>query len=119
MKTFYAAVAALVLAFSGCATVKMSREGGHTVVVIENTGWFLFNFIPLGSGNPNDPNTCSCRFFQNTVKLENNMLLLENTCKTEGAKKAKNIVTYTTDEKVFLILLKRLSFHTTAELIDE
>ena len=37
----------------GCATVTVSREGG-TMVNIENSGWYLLNFIPIASGNQTD-----------------------------------------------------------------
>ena len=52
----------LLLCAAGCASVRTTRvfngvkvDGGYTplaTVSIENTGWFLFNAIPLASGNP-------------------------------------------------------------------
>ena len=40
------ALAAVLLA--GCSTVTVSRNG-PTMVNIENSGWYLLNFIPLAS----------------------------------------------------------------------
>ena len=60
----------------GCATVTVSREGG-TMVNIENSGWYLLNFIPIASGNPASPNSFSTRLFSRTVTLENNVKMLD------------------------------------------
>ena len=86
---------------------------------ISNTGWFLFSFIPLGSGNPDKPNEMSMKCFQNTTSLENNMLLLNKAIASKGAKSAKNITSVSTDEKIFIMLLRRFTFHTSAELVFE
>ena len=56
----------------GCATVTVSRNGA-TMVNIENSGWYLLNFIPIASGNPARPNSCTTRLFSKTVTLENNV----------------------------------------------
>ena len=62
---------AIILAcalLGGCATVTVSRDGA-TMVNIENSGWYLLNFIPLASGNPARPNSCTTRLFSKTVTL--------------------------------------------------
>lgn len=112
-------VLALALGLSGCATVIRSGQGGHDMVAIENTGWYLFNFIPLGAGDPNHPNQCCCRFFTDTATLENNMRILRKVVEENHASHAENIVSHTSDEKIFFILLRRFAFHTSAELITE
>lgn len=101
---------------AGCATYSTTSAGGRTTVAIENTGWYLFNFIPLGSGDHDNPNHCSCNIFQNSVSAENNMTILKKAMLAEKAYKAENVVTYWTDERVLLILLKRYACHTSAEL---
>ena len=108
---------ALLALFTGCASIKTSSEGGHTVAVVENSGWYLFNMIPLASGSPDNPNGHTCKIFSDTVNLENNIKLLDRVISEKGAEGCKDVVSYTTDEKVFVILLKRVSYHTTAELI--
>lgn len=112
---------ALLLAFltGGCATINISREGGVTMAEISNTGWFLFSFIPLGSGNPEKPDSFSFKCFRNTATLENNMDMVRRAMKTSGAKSVKNLTSVTTDEKIFIVLLRRFSFHTSCELIYE
>lgn len=113
--TVIAALAALLLA--GCASVRISSKGDRTMVDINNTGWYLLNLIPLASGDPHDPNGCSCMLFRRTVTLENNMKLLDYAVRKTGADSFGSVVSYTTDESVLFILLKRHVCHTSAELI--
>lgn len=109
--------ALLAATISGCATYTTSSVGGRTTVDVQNTGWYLFSFIPLGSGDHDDPNTCGCKIFSNSVSLENNMKILKKAMIAEQAYKAENVVSRWTDERVFFILLKRYACHTSAELI--
>lgn len=102
---------------AGCASVRVSSVSGRTMADITNTGWYLFNVIPLASGNPAKPNGHSCRLFSRTVTLENNMKLLDYAVRKYGAEDFGNIVSYTTDESILFILFKRHACHTTAELI--
>ena len=116
MKKFLAAALFAAL-FSGCSSIKICDVGGHTIAVVENSGWYLFDCIPLASGNPDNPNGHMCRFFTDTVTLENNVKLLDEAVKRTGAKGCKDVVSYTTDENVLIILFGRYYFHTTAELV--
>lgn len=111
---------ALLLAFGGCASVNLCSVGGRTMADIENTGWYLFNFIPLASGNPERPNANSCKLFQETTTLESNMRLLDYAMRKDGGYTGyRNLVSYTTDENILLILFKRRACHTSAELFKE
>ena len=101
---------------SGCATVTVSRDGA-TMVNIENSGWYLLNFIPLASGNPTRPNSCTTRLFSKTVTLENNVKMLDKVIRDEGAVAVRDINSFTIDEHVLLILLKRHAYHTSAQLL--
>ena len=110
---------AIILAcalLSGCATVTVSRDGA-TMVNIENSGWYLLNFIPLASGNPTRPNSCTTRLFSKTVTLENNVKMLDKVIRDEGAVAVRDINSFTIDEHVLLILLKRHAYHTSAQLL--
>ena len=100
----------------GCATVTVSRDGA-TMVNIENSGWYLLNFIPLASGNPARPNSCTTRIFSKTVTLENNVKMLDKVIRDEGAVAVRDINSFTIDEHVLLILLKRHAYHTSAQLL--
>ena len=100
----------------GCATVTVSREG-RTMVNIENSGWYLLNFIPIASGNPANPNSFSTRLFSNTVTLENNATMLDKVIRDEGAVAVRDINSFTIDEHILLILLKRHAYHTSAQLL--
>ena len=108
----------LVTFLSGCATVRFCDEG-MSMVDIENTGWYLFNFIPLASGNPNSPNDVSCHIFSDTVTLENNLKLLDYAVRKKHALGYRDATSYTTDENALIILIKRRSYHTSAELIPD
>ena len=101
---------------SGCATVTVSRDGA-TMVNIENSGWYLLNFIPLASGNPTRPNSCTTRLFSKTVTLENNVKMLDKVIRDEGAVAARDSNSFTVAEHVLLILLKRHAYHTSAQLL--
>ena len=101
---------------TGCATYSTTSAGGRTTVAIENTGWFLFDFIPLGSGDHESPNRCTCNIFQNSVSVGSNMTILKKAMLAEKAYKAENVVTYWSDERVLFFLLKRYACHTSAEL---
>jgi len=102
----------------GCATVTVSRDGA-TMVNIENSGWYLLNFIPIASGNPARPNSCTTRLFSKTVTLENNVKMLDNVIREEGAVAVRDINSFTIDEHVLLILLKRHAYHTSAQLLKK
>lgn len=118
----------LPLAFaSGCATVTTADnfhgvrpEGRGTpieTVMIENTGWQFLKFIPLGGGNPEKPNRCSCVFFEDTTTLDNNMAMLEREMKRVGATKVANLTSKTINETVFIILFSRTACRTSAVLL--
>lgn len=110
---------AIILAcalLGGCATVTVSRDGA-TMVNIENSGWYLLNFIPIASGNPARPNSCTTRLFSKTVTLENNVKMLDKVIRDEGAVAVRDINSFTIDEHVLLVLLKRHSYHTSAQLL--
>ena len=111
------ALLGLAVALSGCASIQVCNRGGKTMVDVANTGWYLFNFIPLASGNPEAPNECDCRLFRQTTTLENNTRLLDHAVTAHNAIGVRDVSTFTADECVFIILLKRHIIHTSAELI--
>ena len=112
------ALFALATLLTGCSTVTVSRNGS-TMVNIENSGWYLLNFIPIASGNPANPNGCSTRLFSKTVTLENNIKMLDKVVQEEGAVAIRDVSSFTIDEHIFLILLKRHAYHTSAQLLKE
>lgn len=87
------------------------------MVDIQNTGWYLFNFIPIASGRPNHPNRIGFKPFGGTVTLENNINMLRQVIEDEGALGYRNLTSYITDEHIFILLLSRHCYHTSAELI--
>ncbi len=107
----------LGLALSGCASVYVSDEGGKTLATVDNTCWYLFNTIPLASGNPDKPNRISLRLFDETVTLENNMKILESAMHEHHAIELLNLNSYTTDESILFFLLTRHACYTSAELV--
>ena len=106
----------LLLALTGCATVRYSDEGGKAQCDIENTCWKLFLCIPVGSGEPDEPNGVDFRLFRNSATVENHMKILDFACKAKNARATRNVVSRTTDES-YSFLLKRTALHTSAELV--
>ena len=120
---------ALAAILSGCASVRQSSvfhdvkvEDGEIpieMVEIENSGWELFKFIPLASGNPERPNRFSCCWFRDTVTLQNNLNLLDMEMKARDARKFNNLTSYNTEETFLFILLTRNAYHTSALLLKD
>jgi len=101
---------------AGCASVTVCRTG-ETMVDVENTGWYLFCALPIATGDPEHPNENFCYYFEDTVTLENNAKMLDAIAAKERAVRVDDVVSYTTDEHVFLFMLKRKSLHTSAVLV--
>lgn len=119
MRRVYIAAVFLILcaAFSGCAVIDVSDKGSRTMVSIHNSGWELFSVIPLASGDPNFPNRNTCRWFVDTITLENNIKMLERAMKATDATGYKNLSSSIVDETVLFVLLNRRIYHTSAELV--
>ncbi len=118
MKRFGVCLVALTLFCAGCSSVRISHEGGHTMADIANSGWFLFNVIPLASGNPAKPgNSFTCSLFSDTVTMSSNMQLLNYALEQENAVAAKDIVSYVTEENILFIVAKHKVLRTSAELV--
>ena len=110
-------IIAFIMLLCGCTTVESSCIGGHHMILIKNSGWNLFSVVPLASGNTRYPNANSSLFFENTVNLTNNIAILDQTVRQIGARGYKNVTNTIKDENVFLILLTRRIYHTSAELV--
>ena len=119
--------AALSAVFAGCTTIHTADDYHGTgiadgekpieTVEIENTAWLLLKCIPLGSGDPNFPNEFGCKMFSNTVTLQNNLNMLEKEMERVGATRIANLASRKTDESIFIILLTRRAYHTSAVLL--
>ena len=117
----------LLLCAAGCASVKMTRafngvkvDGGYTplaTVSVETTGWFLFNFIPLASGNPERPNETDWLFFRNTVSLDNNMKMLDVTMRQQGATCFEHLTSHLKDDFYYFFILYRRTCQTSAVIL--
>ena len=118
----------LVLAATlcGCASVTpLKTPDGMTVdgvepvesVEVSNSSWYLFSCIPLFSGDPAHPNVGGCKLFQDTLKLSNQMKMLEDEAKRVGATRAIDVTTSTRDESILFFVLKHWRGHTSAVLV--
>ena len=104
-------------ALSGCCTATLCREGGRTTCYVQNDGWFLFGVLPIASGDPKAPNCWNSRWFRDTVTLDTNIKLLDKMMKDNSYTKSRSLASYSTHEDVFFILLRRRSYHTSAEFL--
>lgn len=121
-----AAALALLLA-AGCMTVRTTRayngvavEDGRRPVLtveIENSGWYLLTFIPVASGSPEAPNRADCRWFADTVTIENNLKALQGLMLRERVAEVANLTSHRSDEKYLVCLLARRACHTSAVLL--
>lgn len=119
----------LLLCAAGCASVRTTRvfngvkvDGGYTplaTVSIENTGWFLFNCIPLGSGNPNRPNEVTWCPFQDTVTLDNNMKMLDATMTGMDATCFEHLTSHLKDDFYYFFILYRRTCQTSAVILRD
>ena len=113
----FIAILLLAVVFAGCATVGYSNRGGKKIIEVSNSGWYLFNIIPLVSGNPDKLNSCSPIFFSKTATLENNIKILNDVVSRAGASGVMTLKSSWDDESMFVILCKRHVIHTSAELV--
>ncbi|MCL2104919.1 MAG: hypothetical protein FWH21_07710 [Kiritimatiellaeota bacterium] len=122
-------VCAFLWMAAGCATVQTAKNfSGVSVdgaskpiatVAVENYGYYLFGAIPLVAGAPAYPNADTCRLFEDTVTLRNNMAMLAQTVKAENGKKIANVRTaedWTGSFSLWILWRKTLS---TTALITE
>lgn len=107
-----------LLFLAGCfCSVQVSDEGGRKLCLVENSGWKLFNLIPIASGDIDYPNREVCVWFENTVNLKNNIRLLEEEQERRGLRNLRDLCSYKTEEQAFFFLFKRYTYHTSAELL--
>lgn len=100
---------------TGCASVSVAGEGDK-LVIIQNSGCFLFSWMPLCSGDPDYPNEEVSSWFDNTVHPATNIRLLEEEAARRGTPFIRNIATHTDDETILWLILKRKICRTSAEL---
>jgi len=94
---------ALAWMFAGCATVQTAKNFGGLMVdggakpiatvAAENYGYYLFGTIPIIAGNPAYPNADTCRLFEDTVTIQNNMAMVAQTLKMENGRRLANVRT--------------------------
>lgn len=110
-------VAVLSALFAGCVSVKTIHGDSTDVVTIENEGYFLFQCVPLATGDPDYPNEDSFRMFSNTLNVNTNMRLLVEEITRRGAKDVSDITTFTNDESIIPVLFGRRTMQTSARLV--
>lgn len=116
-RRLFAPFCAVALLFAaGCASVSVCDKGAD-MVSIQNSGCFLFYCIPLFTGDPDYPNQQVCNWFENTVKLETNVRLLDEAATERGAIGYRNVVSHRDDEPILFLILKRKVYRTSAELV--
>lgn len=127
-RVFGSSVLALLLgSLAGCTSVHVNKsfngvrvDGGRepvATVEIENSGWYLFTCLPIASGDHTLPNGHACRWFRDTVHLENNLSVLDAEMKRSGVTEVANLTSHRSDEKYLVFILARRAYHTSAVLL--
>jgi len=126
---FLTSFSLILMCLTGCMSVHHTRafngiraDGGlepAEAVEIENSGWFLLNCIPLASGDPVFPNSTACKFFSNTLTVENNLRALRTEMRIAHGTHVANVTSHRTEESVFLFLLSRKACHTSAVILKD
>lgn len=111
----------------GCTTISRTRtfngvnvDDGVTpsmTVEIENSGWYLLSFIPIASGDFENPNRHTCRWLEDTVKVENNIRVLKYVMVRDRVREVANLTSHRSDEKYLVFILTRRAYHTSAVLL--
>lgn len=128
MKKLASAIICL-LTLTGCMTSEISRtpqgvpgdsdETHQLTVEIENVGWFLFDMIPVLSGDPQGVNKASSVLFENTLTLQNNLDELMRVAQREGTYTIGSMISHEVSESVWVIFLSRHALHTSATLMKK
>ena len=106
--------AAAVLFAAGCVTVRENRiADGSLAVEIHDSGWYVFGFLPIVSGNPDG---MWPHWFSDDVSGETTMKVLDRIVAREKPEALGTLVTREVDEDV-LFVISRVSCHTSAVLI--
>jgi len=88
---------------SGCATVQTARrfdgirlDGDKTpiaTIAVENYGYYLFGIYPLIGGDPKYPNAITCKIFEDTVTVQNNLQMLAKTARLRNGSSLAHVKT--------------------------
>lgn len=117
----------LALMLAGCMTTQLSEtmkdiaaDGGERqmmTVEVRNTGWFLFDCIPLVCGDPDHPDSFSSRFFTDTLTLRSNIAVLGDIIKKNDGYRIGSLTSHEEGEGFLVFIVTRQSFHTSATLM--
>lgn len=92
----------VTICLTGCFSVEVAKEpGGHKAQIIaSNYGWYLFNFIPLFCGDPDDDWIIPCTFFRNRVTMD----VIQSKLLAEAKKKQMSVdnLTWNNNDSVLL-----------------
>lgn len=114
MKTLVLSI--LLFALAGCTSVAVTSDG-ENMVVVQNSGAYLFYVLPLCSGDPDYPNREVSNWFTDTVELKTNIRLLDEAADRAGATGYRNLASHLDDETIIPLILKRKIYKTSAELV--
>lgn len=107
-----------VALLGGCCNVRISHKGHLDVVTVENSCWNALSCIPVVSGNPDHPNSYHQSWFRNRATLQDNMKIVDRTLTQGGYRDYANLVSFRSEEDILFFILKRTTYHTSAELLN-
>lgn len=92
------------ICLTGCFSIEVAKEpGGHkTQIAASNYGWYLFDFIPLFCGDPDDDWIVPCTFFHNRVTMD----VIQSKLLAEAHKRGMKVenLTWSNNDSVLLTI---------------
>jgi len=110
-----AAAAFAGLVCFGCCHSRVSTCGDRIMCDVENSCLLVFDYIPICSGDPDNPSECIG--FEDTTTLSNNLCMINRELVRQHADAIRELTSFRTEEQVFFFLLKRSTLHSSAELV--
>lgn len=110
-------------------TVQMSdvmkdipADGGarqKLTVEVRNTGWFLFDCIPLVCGNPKAPDKVTTCLFTDTLTIQSNLDVLGKIIEENDGYRLGAVSSHEEGEGFLVFIVTRRSCHTSATLMRQ
>lgn len=91
------------ICLTGCFSIEVAKEpGNRQQIIASNYGWYLFDFIPLCCGDPDEDWIIPCTFFRDRVTMDDIQARLIKKARKSG-KTVENLVWNNNDSVLMTI----------------